>query len=294
MRRRHKVAIGAFTTLTIIFMVLTVIVMNSLIIKQNVENRNLQEEIRELQEQTDGKINEVAADLINTKNSISDKFNILDKDLSSTNKKIGELSVTTNKDFSSIIEQSIPAITTVRTLSMQGSGFFISIDGYLITNTHVLLNDIQEFSNLIQVVTSDNQIYSAEVIGAIKDLDLTLLKIEATYPYLELANSDELEKGENVIAIGNPEGLQLSVTDGIISATKRIGLNNQPYYIQTNTELNQGNSGGPLINKKGQVVGMNNFKIANSEGLGFALESNYIKEGVNLISLEMLNQTLIE
>jgi len=82
--------------------------------------------------------------------------------------------------------------------------------------------------------------------------------------------------GEKVIAIGNPLGLSLSVTEGIVSGVHRIGDNNLPAYIQTDAALNPGNSGGPLINTDGKVIGINNFKISGTESLGFALESDYI------------------
>ena len=108
-----------------------------------------------------------------------------------------------------------------------------------------------------------------------------------------MENSDEIQIGEKVIAIGNPLGLQFSVSQGIISATHRQGANNLPVYIQTDAALNPGNSGGPLINKQGKAIGINNFKLGESESLGFALESNTLKEAINSIAEEFLKQTLI-
>ena len=98
---------------------------------------------------------------------------------------------------------------------------------------------------------------------------------------------------EKVIAIGNPLGLQFSVSEGIVSAVHRQGPSQTNSYIQTDAALNPGNSGGPLINKQGKVIGINNFKVGGGESLGFALESNYIENIVNQIALEKLNQTLI-
>jgi len=116
-----------------------------------------------------------------------------------------------------------------------------------------------------------------------------LLKISGTYEALELADSDDLQVGRKVIAIGNPLGLSFSVTEGIISALERIGPNGLREYIQTDVSLNPGNSGGPLIDIQGQVIGINNFKIGGAEALGFSLESNAIRDSVNA----MLNKTII-
>ena len=105
--------------------------------------------------------------------------------------------------------------------------------------------------------------------------------------------SDDVQIGEKVIAIGNPLGLSFSVSEGIVSAVNREGSNGLPYYIQTDTALNPGNSGGPLINTDGEVIGINNFKIAGGENLGFSLESNYIEDSVNEISLERLDEIIL-
>lgn len=124
-------------------------------------------------------------------------------------------------------------------------------------------------------------------------MDIALLKIDGTYTPLTLANSDNINIGEKVIAIGNPLGLQFSVTEGIVSGINRPGANGLNYYIQTDAALNPGNSGGPLIDVQGKVIGINNFKIGAGESLGFALESNYIKQTVNSISQQALGKNLI-
>jgi len=291
MKRHHKIVLGGFGTVIIVFMVIMGILMNGMIVKQTIENNQLKEKIENLQSETDGKINELAVSMINTRHSLETNFAGLD---STINKEIDLLKANSYEDFSGIIEESIKSIFTIRTLTGQGTGFLLTEDGYLVTNAHVLANPEGELSKLIQAVTKENEVYSAEYVGGIMNLDLALLKIDYSGQILELENSDTIEIGEKVIAIGNPEGFQFSVTDGIVSAKNRIGLNNLEAYIQTNAELNPGNSGGPLINKKGKVIGMNNFKMVESEGLGFALESNYIKIGVNQISQELLNRTLID
>ena len=100
----------------------------------------------------------------------------------------------------------------------------------------------------------------------------------------KLADSDDVVVGEKVIAIGNPLGLSYTVTEGIVSAVNREGPNGLKDYIQTDVTLNPGNSGGPLINRDGEVIGVANFKVGGAEALGFALESNVVRETVNRIA----------
>jgi len=189
-------------------------------------------------------------------------------------------------DFSSIIEDSLQGVVAIGTDKSLGTGFIINDNGYIVTNQHVIDN-----AREINVMTSDRKLFSAVLVGENKIRDVALLKIDGDFNSLELENSDSLQVGRKVIAIGNPLGLSFTVTEGIISGLKRVGPNNIKEYIQTDVSLNPGNSGGPLIDTNGFVVGMNNFKIGgDAEGLGFALESNAIKEIVN----NLTNQTLIK
>lgn len=293
MRKHHKIAIGSFGVITIIFMIITGIVLNGVIVKQSIEKQNLENQIQNLEQKMDTKTNELAISLINTKTHLETGLSSFSENISQINKNIGELKATSQNDFSQIIEDSINSIVIIRTLEKQASGFFITENGYIVTNAHNLLNEYGKISSIIQIITSKEKMRFAEYIGHSNDLDLALLKINEKTTKLNLANSSEIKKGEAVLAIGIPEGFSFSATNGIISATQRYGPNNLPIYIQTNTELNQGNSGSPLINKKGEVVGMNNFKIEGTEGIGFALESNAIKKGVNNIFAEKFNETLL-
>ena len=143
------------------------------------------------------------------------------------------------------------------------------------------------------VITSDSQQHAVSLIGSNPTMDVSLLKIEGDYEKLVLADSNDIQIGEKVIAIGNPLGLQFSVSEGIVSAVHRTGINNIEAYIQTDAALNPGNSGGPLIDVQGNVIGINNFKVSSGESLGFALESNYLEDVVNDIAQQALNQTLI-
>jgi|SRR3989344_3647833 len=186
---------------------------------------------------------------------------------------------TTQDDFSGVIKESVKSVVAVMTESSVGSGFIVRPDGYIITNYHV----IQEGTN-IRILTYENSPVSATVEGTDKLRDLALLKIDGKdLNYLSLADSDNLEVGNKVIAIGNPLGLSFTVTQGIISALNREGPNGLQEYIQTDVSLNPGNSGGPLLNTDGKVIGINNFKIGGAESLGFALESNSIKSSINAL-----------
>ena len=153
---------------------------------------------------------------------------------------------------------------------------------------------VKQLSDKIKKEALDERIKGIEKKEhIIKLLHDELIKILGEYNPLKLADSNDVQIGEKVIAIGNPLGLQFSVSEGIVSAVKRPGLTNINVYIQTDAALNPGNSGGPLINKQGEVIGINNFKVGGGESLGFALESNKIKEVVNDISEKALQKDLV-
>lgn len=183
-------------------------------------------------------------------------------------------------DFSTVVENAVESVVTVRTGSSIGTGFVVNNEGYIVTNYHVVSQD--ELGNVI-VLTYDRAELNAQFIGKDELRDLAVFKIEGSYPALELANANDLRAGQKVIAIGNPLGLSFTVTEGIISALDRTGPNGLDEYIQTDVSLNPGNSGGPLIDLQGKVVGMNNFKIGDAESIGFALESEAIRNSVNSI-----------
>lgn len=170
-----------------------------------------------------------------------------------------------------------------------GSGVIMTADGYIITNTHVL-----EGTSAVTVTLWDDSQYDAKLVGADAVSDIAVLKIEATgLTPAEFGSSDTLKVGDRVIAIGNPLGEEFrgTMTDGIISAINRdITYNgNTMTLLQTNAAINEGNSGGPLINMKGQVVGITNMKMMSSsldstvEGIGFAIPSGTIKPVVDAL-----------
>ncbi len=188
-------------------------------------------------------------------------------------------------DFSGIIAEVVKGVVAVVTDTSLGTGFFVDSDGYIITNQHVIAD-----AKKISILTYDKKTFNASVILSDEVRDLALLKINKNYNELELTDSDNLQLGEKVIAIGNPLGLSFSVTEGIVSGLNRRGPNNLKEYIQTDVSLNPGNSGGPLIDRTGKVVGINNFKIGGAENLGFAVESNSIGSTIN----KLANSTIIK
>lgn len=160
----------------------------------------------------------------------------------------------------------------------QGSGFIISSDGYILTNNHMVGG-----AETVTVQLADGQKVTAEVVGADSQTDVAVVKIDKTdLPYIELANSDTLEVGEWVIAIGNPFGLSHTVTAGIVSAKgrNRIGVANYEDFIQTDAAINFGNSGGPLLNLDGKAVGINTAIIGpgGNVGIGLAIPSNMARD----------------
>ena len=157
-----------------------------------------------------------------------------------------------------------------------GSGFIISDDGYIFTNNHVVAK-----ASRIKVKLSDGKEYDAEVKGTDPNTDIALIKIKAPgkLPYVRMGDSDRLRIGDGVFAIGNPLGLNHTVTSGIISAKGReIGAGPYDNFIQTDASINPGNSGGPLCNLAGEVVGINTAIIAQAQGIGFAIPINMAKE----------------
>ncbi len=165
--------------------------------------------------------------------------------------------------------------------AVQGSGFIVSADGHILTNNH-LVGEAED----VKVKLADGREFEAKVIGSDPDTEVAVIKIDAdNLPILELADSDTLEVGEWVIAIGNPFGLSHTVTAGIVSAKGRSGFRLAEYedFIQTDAAINPGNSGGPLINLDGKVVGINTAIVTGhlayrgNIGIGFAIPINMAK-----------------
>lgn len=175
--------------------------------------------------------------------------------------------------------------TAKETIGSQGTGIVVSSDGYIITNSHV----IGDSKTLYKVVVSiDGSEYDAQVTGFDTRTDLAVLKIEKTdLTPASFADSDQVEVGQEVIAIGNPGGIEFSnsLTQGIVSALDRDVSHGTVGYIQTDTAINPGNSGGPLLNMNGQVIGITTVKIVSTsyEGMGFAIPSQQAVEIIDSI-----------
>lgn len=205
-----------------------------------------------------------------------------------------------------IYKKVAPAVVMISTKSIQsvngwfqqetegmGSGFIINTDGYILTNYHVI-NGAKE----VTVTLSDGQEVTASVVNYDSDKDIAMIKLNGNVEVpgvVELGNSDALQPGEEVVAIGNPLSKELSstLTKGIVSALNRSvetqsGVNTN--LIQTDAAINSGNSGGPLINTKGEVIGINTLKASDgAEGIGFAIPINDVKEKIDSLSKPILN-----
>ena len=174
--------------------------------------------------------------------------------------------------------RELPGRGPRRSVRGLGSGFVINPDGYVVTNHHVVAS-----ASDIRVKFADGREVPGKVVGGDAKTDLALLKVEATgLPVIPLGDSSKLEVGEPVMAVGNPFGLEQTVTTGIVSATGRaIGAGPYDDFIQTDASINPGNSGGPLINLHGQVVGINTAifsRTGGNIGIGFAIPVNIAKD----------------
>lgn len=161
-----------------------------------------------------------------------------------------------------------------------GSGFIINKEGYIITNDHVVKN-----AESIQVKLSNDKVYNAKVVGEDPKTDIAVIKLIGAkdLPIAVLGDSDKLQVGQWAIAIGNPFGLDRTVTVGVISATGRANMGIETYedFIQTDASINPGNSGGPLLNVYGEVIGINTAIVAAGQGIGFAIPINMAKQVVS-------------
>lgn len=166
-----------------------------------------------------------------------------------------------------------------QTVQGLGSGFIISTDGYVLTNNHV----VEGASSIKVKLLGIKEPLTARIIGTDSQLDLAVLKIDASqnFPVIPIGNSDEISVGDWVVAIGNPYGLDHTVTMGVISAKGRplnIEGNQFTNLLQTDASINPGNSGGPLLNLNGEVIGINTAITSEGQGLGFAIPINTVQE----------------
>jgi Do/DeqQ family serine protease len=211
--------------------------------------------------------------------------------------------LSTQKAFSNVSKKVTPSVVNISTVSRKkiiqpffeanpffedffggpqtrrdkslGSGFLISADGFIVTNDHVVRD-----AESIQVKLSNDKVYDARVVGGDQKTDIAVIKITAAdLPVAVLGDSEKLEVGQWAIAIGNPFGLDRTMTVGVISATGRSNMGIETYenFIQTDASINPGNSGGPLLNVYGEVIGINTAIVAAGQGIGFAIPINMAK-----------------
>ena len=244
---------------------------------------------------SESSVPEGAQEVLNTLQS-----GVVDHTSSGTAERNSDGTYAYTRDLVSAVKDSIVYIEVYvnyrgqETLYGAGSGIIISKDGYIITNAHVAENDYYTVTKLVVNVnttdpnngTSVSTAYEADLLGSDTDTDLAVLKIkpDSDLPAAALGDSDKLSLGDDVVEIGNPLGLETSVSKGVVS-----GLNRQVYddnsisAIQTDTAINSGNSGGGLFNMYGEVVGVVNMKLItdNAEDLGFAITINDAKSVIN-------------
>ncbi|MBU0506957.1 MAG: Do family serine endopeptidase [bacterium] len=180
-----------------------------------------------------------------------------------------------DKAFNDYIKRYFQAGPEWKTQNSLGSGFFISEEGIVVTNYHVVAG-----AHDIFIALNDNKKVKAKLIGSDQKLDIALLKLDTPgdYEVIKLGESEKMRIGDFVVAVGNPFGLGQTVTAGIISAKGRV-LGAGPYddFIQTDASINPGNSGGPLFNLEGEVIGINTAIIASGQGMGFAIPIDMAK-----------------
>ena len=210
--------------------------------------------------------------------------------------------------YKGLIQKVGPAVVTVVQDNGLGSGFIIHPDGYVITNQHVVSGSYKgklriKYHTTVNGIIKHELFKKVRIIAVNHRYDIALLKIEGfedrNFPYVSLATGHNVEKGDEVVALGAPRGLERTATKGYISLSNRSyeqvrDSHFQLVYIQHTAEINPGNSGGPLFNMKGQVVGINSLGMPGSDGLGFAISSDFLKfflENTKVYALSGRNMT---
>jgi len=208
--------------------------------------------------------------------------------VSITSTTVTKASANDSDDFSQLFRNfpglDIPQLQRPRSQKAAGSGVIMTSDGYILTNSHVV-----DGATKVRVVLADKQEFDAKVIGKDSDADIAVIKVDASgLPAVTIGDSSKVEVGDLALAIGNPFALGQTVTMGIVSALGRTGLGIENYenFIQTDAAVNPGNSGGALVNTRGELIGINTAILSESggnQGIGFAIPSNMARSLMNQI-----------
>ena len=224
--------------------------------------------------ETDAPVKDVPTDILSTQKAFSNVSKKVTPSVVNISTVSRKKVVQPFFEMNPFFEDFFGAPQTRRDKSL-GSGFLISKDGYIVTNDHVVRD-----AESIQVKLSNDKVYDAKVVGGDPKSDIAVIKISAAdLPAAVLGDSDKLDVGQWAIAIGNPFGLDRTMTVGVISATGRTNMGIETYenFIQTDASINPGNSGGPLLNVYGEVIGINTAIVAAGQGIGFAIPINMAK-----------------
>ena len=238
--------------------------------RQELEKETL-ENLVKLENFVTQKTTTLKLDLESQLSTIEDSVGSLEEANLELEDRISSISISSS-DFTAIIDDVIRAVVSVKTNDGQGSGVIYNPNGYIITNRHVI-----DGASSIWVVDYNGRSYPVQILGFGVDVDLAILKINSSETFDYLQFEDQISVGQHVIAVGNPLGLSFTVTEGIISAVNRKTDDTNVGYMQTDVSINAGNSGGPLVNAAGDIVGINTFKIDATEGLGFAIPANIVE-----------------
>ncbi len=240
------------------------------------------QEIQEVRRTNNEKLERMGEFVIETREKYKNKTDKLMKLVEKTERENNiklreirqELQNLNEADVTNLVNNVIDSAVSVSTNTSEASGAIITDDNYVVTNYHV----VKGYEN-VTVIDNSGKESKAKVVATQPVRDLAILKAQKDFEsYIELGDSDEVLIGEKVIAIGSPEGLEFTVTQGIVSATDRVFKEDEGSFIQTDVPINTGSSGGPLVNTEGKVIGINTFKLEGSESLGFAIPSNDVKE----------------
>lgn len=252
-----------------------------------IKNSALEKQIKENNEQLETgitgrlsyqqqKLDDVTKTLQKIQMQNGDKISLLEHELKSLNIQ--------TENYADMIQDALLSVVTIDTLAGKGSGFITKTndkEAFIVTSYH-LLEEAPDEQKVVVVRTNQQETYEGKLVGFNERYDIALLSIATkgkTVQPISFGDSNDISVGDTVFALGNPGGFGVSVTEGIISATNRF-VNGIPF-MQTDSTINKGSSGGPLINKQGQVIGMNNLKIVGLEDVNLATPSQLIKKIVD-------------